>query len=127
MDESHLITKYTGHRLDPAALRAAGKVAGIAAALGEAIGQAALAVEEVDRELTHRIPSIIEYLTRVKTTVNAELGEPAPGLNPVGELQAQGPRFDTLIAMREERLQHLRTLLKLWNELIAPTADPERG
>jgi hypothetical protein len=126
MDESQLITKYTGHRLDPAALIAAREVTGMAAALATALGQAALKLDDVENELTRLTPLIIQSLTKVATTITAGPGQPAPGLNPVGELQAHGQRFDTLIAVREERIQQLRVLVELWLQLPAPRTGPHR-
>ncbi|WP_030442454.1 hypothetical protein [Actinoplanes subtropicus] len=125
MDESQLITKYTGHHLDPAALIATREVTGVAAALAAAIGQAALRLDDAETELTRLTPSIIHSLTKVTTTITTEPGQPAPGLNPVGELQAHGPRFDTLIAVREERIQQLRALVQLWLQLPAPRTGPQ--
>ena len=126
MDESQLITKYTGHHLDPDALIATPthQDTGIAAALAAAIGQAVLKLGEAETELARLTPSIIHSLTKVTTTITAEPGQPAPGLNPVGELQAHGPRFDTLISVREERIQHLRALVQLWLQMPAPRTGP---
>jgi len=126
MDESQLISKYTGHHLDPDALIAAHQDTGVAAALAAAIGQAVLKLGDAETELARLTPSIIHSLTKVTTTITAEPGQPAPGLNPVGELQAHGPRFDTLIAVREDRIQHLRTLVRLWLQMPAPATGPHR-
>lgn len=126
MDESQLITKYTGRHLDPAALIATRAVTGIAAVLAVAIGQAALKLDDAENELTRLTFSINRSLTKVTTTITAAPGQPAPGLNPLGELQEHGPRVDTLIAVREERIQHLRALVQLWLQIPAPATGPRR-
>lgn len=124
VDGSQLITKYTGHHLDPAALIADRQVTGTAAALAAAIGQAALNIDDTETELTRLTPSITHHLTRVSTTITAQPGQPAPALNPVGELQEHARKFDTLIAVREERIQHLRALIQIWSTLPARRTGP---
>ncbi len=53
----------------------------------------------------------------VTEAIAAAPGESAPTLNPLGELQADGPRFDALIAVRADRIAHLRELVRLWRHL----------
>lgn len=61
--------------------------------------------------------SIIDDCGKVRSAVDAGPGQQAPTLNPLGELQARGPRLDAVIAVRDDRISHLRTLARLWQHL----------
>ena len=113
MDIERLTTKYTGHRVDEDALIAGHRASGLAAALAHAVEGLAHA----DTELTRLASSLGTRAGTVTEAIAAAPGEPAPTLNPLGELQADGPRFDALIAVRADRITHLRTLVRLWQQL----------
>jgi hypothetical protein len=121
VDVEHITTKYTGHRVELDAMIAAHRRDGLAAALAEALERAADAVADAETELTRLARSITDRADVVSRTIDAEAGEQLPTLNPLGELQATGPRFDAVIAVRADRITHLRTLVRLWRQL--PNGD----
>jgi hypothetical protein len=117
VDIERLTTKYTGHRVDEDALIAGHRASGLAAALAHAVEHAVEGLAHADTELTRLASSLGTLAGTVARTIAAAPGEPAPTLNPLGELQADGPRFDALIAVRADRITHLRTLVRLWQQL----------
>ena len=123
MDVERLTATYTGHPIEQDALIAAHRRGGLAAALADAVQQAADTLAGAD--LAHLCSSITDRLGTVARTITAGPGEPVPTLNPLGELQATGPRLDAVIAVRADRISHLRTLVRLWRHLpIDDTATP---
>lgn len=125
MDFLALCLKYTGQRIDDDAIIAAHRHGGLHKALAHSMEQAAEAVRSVDRELTAVTTQVSACARKVDQSLSATAGEPVPTLNPLGELQAGGPRFDALIAIRAGRIEHLRQLVNLWRLLPAHTSTPD--
>jgi hypothetical protein len=117
VDIEHITAKYTGHRVDDDALIAAHRAGGLAAALAHAVEHAAEGLAHADTELTRLAASLGTRAGAVARAIAAAPGEPAPTLNPLGELQADGTRFDAVIAVRADRITHLRELVRLWQHL----------
>jgi hypothetical protein len=127
--ESRTIEKYTGvviARVDLAQAAAGGGWrAALATELGDAIWTGADAIGHLEDELDLHVAWINATTDRVNTAITAGPGQCVPTLNPLGELQSYGPRFDQLIAVRAERIAHLRQLVRLWSAL--PTLVPVAG
>ena len=123
MDIDRLTTTYTGHRVEFDALLAAHRRGGLPAALATALQHAGEALDSAEADLARLATSITDRTGAVLRAITAEPGQLVATLNPLGELQAHGPRFDALIAVRDERISHLRTLVRLWQHL--PAADVE--
>jgi hypothetical protein len=121
MDIARLSTKYANHRVEDDALIAAHRRGGIDAALAQAVEHAAEAVRSVESELAVVTSRLHQSASKVKENLGAEPGQPVFHLNPLGELQANGTRFDALIAMRADRIGHLQQLIRLWRHLPAHT------
>jgi hypothetical protein len=117
LDVERIITKYTGQPVRDDQLIAGHRRGGLAAALAAALERAADAVADAETELTRLTRAITDRAAAVTRTLDAEPGQQAPTLNPLGELQATGPRFDAVIAVRADRIGHLRTLVRLWQQL----------
>jgi hypothetical protein len=126
VDVDRITTTYTGHCVTDDALTAAHRRGGFAAALAHAVEQAADAVAYTDADLRRLTASITDRIDTVARAIDAAPGQPAPTLNPLGELQATGPRFDAVIAVRADRIIHLRALVRLWQQLsdIDHTSTP---
>lgn len=116
MDIERVTTKYTGHRVDVDALIAGHRAGGLRAALAHTVEHAAEGLAHTDTDLTRLADSITARTGAVARAIAAAPGEPAPTLNPLGELQADGSRFDALIAVRADRITQLRTLVRLWQK-----------
>ncbi len=123
MDIDRLTTTYTGHRVEFDALLAAHRRGGLPAALAGALEQAGEALDSAEAELARLATSITDRTGAVQRAITAEPGQPVPTLNPLGELQATGPRFDAVVAVRHEHISHLRTLVRLWQHL--PVTETE--
>lgn len=117
MDVARITTKYTGHRVTDDALTIAHRRGGLAAALAHALEQAADAVASTEADLRRLTASIADRIDTVARAIDAAPGQSAPTLNPLGELQATGPRFDAVIAVRADRITHLRAVVRLWQQL----------
>lgn len=122
MDIERLTTKYTGHRIGDDALAAAHRRGGIAAALTGALERAAYTLDDAETDLADITASITHHTSTVIGVITANPDDTVPTLNPLGELQAQGPRFDAVIAVRADRITHLRTLVQLWQQLPDDTS-----
>ncbi len=92
--------------------------------LAHALERAAYAVGEADADLGRAATSISDALADTRQALDALAGQPIRCLNPLGELQANGPRFDALVAARHDRIGHLRTVARLWQQLHATLAPP---
>ena len=121
MDIARLSLKYAHHRVDDDALAEAHRRGGIDAALAQAVEHAAEAVRSVESELAVVTSRLHQSASKVEENLGAEPGQPVFQLNPLGELQANAPRFDALIAMRADRIGHLQQLIRLWRHLPAHT------
>ncbi len=125
MDIEDITEKYTGQRLGWADLTAAWRGGDpIARMLAHAVERAAYAVGEADADLGRAATSISDALADTRQALAAEAGQPTRCLNPLGELQANGSRFDALVAVRHDRIGHLRTVARLWQQLHATLAPP---
>ena len=121
MDIARLSIKYTNHRVEDDALVAAHRRGGIDAALAQAVELAAESVRHVEKELALISTQIFNSISVLDENLQAGAGQQVRTLNPLGELQANGPRFDALIAMRADRIEHLQQLIRLWRHLPANT------
>ena len=83
--------------------------------LCDAIDHAARALARVDDELAHLAGVVARAADTVTTGLKPESGQPTPTLNPLGELRGGGLRFDAAIAVRAERINHLKVLVGLWS------------
>ena len=117
MNIERLTAKYTGHRVDGDALLDVHGRGGLPAAIAQALEHAAEAVAAAEAELVRLSTSISDDCSKVWLAVDAGPTQQAPTLNPLGELQARGPRIDAIIAVRDDRIAHLRTLVRLWQQL----------
>ena len=117
MDIERITTKYTGHRVEVDALIAAHRRGGLAQGLAHELERAANALAGVEADLIRLARGITDDCGKVRRAIDAGPTEPAPTLNPLGELQARGPRFDAVIAVRDDRITHLRALVGLWQQL----------
>jgi len=125
VDIDTVTEKYTRQRLGLDTLTAAGYTGDpMARWLAHAIGRAAEAVLEVEADLARAADSVSRAIEAVCETVAAPAGQPVRSLNPLGELQANGPRFDALIAVRHDRIAHLRVLTRLGQQLPATAETP---
>ncbi len=125
MQIEHITGKYTGHAVTWEELLAAGRTGDpVARVLAHALQRAADAVGDAETELTRITDSIDASLATVRANVEATAGQAVPSVNTWGELQANGPRFDTLIGLRDERIAHLRTLTRLWQTATATEPAP---
>ena len=125
MDFSRLSLKYTDFRVEDDALIAAHQRGGIDALIAQAVERAADAVRHVDKELAFLSAQIFNSISAVDENLHAAPGQQVRTLNPLGELQANGPRFDALIAMRADRIEQLRQLVHLWRQLPAHISTPD--
>jgi hypothetical protein len=127
VDIEDITEKYTGQRLGLTDLTAAWHTDNPAAqALAHAVERAAYALGEVEADLAHCADSVSRAIEAACEAVVAPAGQRIRTLNRLGELQANGPRFDLLIALRADRVEHLRILTRLWQETAAaqtPAAD----
>ena len=115
VDIEDITETYTGQRVGFTDLVTAAHVADpFASLLARTVERAAYAVAA----------SIGGTADRVQHVLAAMAGEPVRSLNPLGELQANGPRLDALIAVRHDRIAHLRTVTSLWRHLRAPLPPP---
>lgn len=121
MDIARLSTKCANHRVEDDALVAAHRRGGIDAALAQAVERAAEAVRYVESDLAVVTIRLSQSASRVEENLGAEPGQPVMGLNPLGELQANAPRFDALIAIPADRIGHLQQVVCLWRQLPAHT------
>ncbi len=124
MDVERLTSKYTGHRVEADQLIDGHRRGGLPAALAQALETAADAVAGAEAELLRLSSSIIDDCGKVRSAVDAGAGRQAPTVNPLGELQARAPRFDAVIAVRDDRIIHLRSLVRLWQRLPADSDTP---
>jgi len=125
VDIEDITEKYTGQRLGWADLTAAWRGGDpIARMLAHAVQRAACAVGEADADLGRAATSISDALADTRQALDALAGQPIRCLNPLGELQANGFRFDALVAARHDRIGHLRTVARLWQQLHATLAPP---
>ena len=125
MDIERVIKKYTGQSVTWQALAAAGRSGDpIARGLAVALERAASAVASAEVELSTVAGWISGHLTTVRANLDAAPGQRTRSINPLGELQANGPRLDALIGVRHERITHLRILATLWQEVATRGADP---
>jgi len=125
VDIEEVIGKYTGQRVTWQDLLDAGRRGDpVVRGLGRAVERAASAVADADTELARLADTIADSTAKVQENIEARPGQPARTVNPLGELQANAPRFDALIGLRADRIAHLRTLLGLWRQATAAaTAD----
>ena len=123
MDTETITEKYTGLRLDSAALSAAAGRGGVHAELANALWHAASDLAHTESDLAQVGSWVTAAATRLATAIAAPPGATTPSVNPLGELQSNGPRFDQLIAVRSERINHLQQLVRLWTAL----STPDRG
>jgi hypothetical protein len=114
------IAKYTGHDLRDEELLAALQADLLRRQLTQALGSAALAVSATEAELRRVTASITDSLTAVSQNLAAGPGHTVRSINPIGELQANAPRFDALIARRDAEVGHLKTLTRLWQTATNP-------
>ncbi|MGC9668489.1 hypothetical protein ACNTMW_18280 [Planosporangium sp. 12N6] len=117
MDGNRIIAKYTGQPITLDTLMAGQHAGDLAGRLAEEIWQAADAIGRAEIELAQIMAWIADSTSKVTAAINAEPDQRVRTVNPLGELQAHGPRFDLLIAVREERITHLRRLVRLWHAL----------
>lgn len=121
--DTHIIEKYTGHRINPDELTEAAQGGGVPADLVHGIWQAIDEIQQAESELIRTGRQIDESIRKLSAAINAEAHQRIATINPIGELQAYGPRFDLLIAVRQERIAHLCLLTHLWQRLSG-TAEP---
>jgi hypothetical protein len=119
------IGKYTDHTVTPAELTA-GSDDPLRAKLAHAVERAAYAVARVEEELGQVTGWVTDKTVRVRLALTAHPGQPAPTLNPLGELQAHAARFDALISERAARIEHLQTLVAVWAAQATPPSTPAR-
>jgi hypothetical protein len=124
MDIEEVIHKYTGHDVLWGDLGAA-HTHPLGVHLAHALERAAYAVDQVDTDLAATAGFIGSTLETVRRTLGAAPGEPAPGLNPLGELQSAGPRLDALVAARADRITHLRLTTAMWRKFTALAATSD--
>ncbi len=117
MEIERVTTKYTGHRVEADALIAAHRRGGLAQGLAHELERAATALAGADADLIRLATAITDDCGNVRHAVDAGPADPASTLNPLGELQARGPRLDAVIAVRDDRITHLRALVRLWRQL----------
>jgi hypothetical protein len=120
VDIAALTEKYTGQCLDLDTLLVAHRGGGVARVLAHEIERAATAVSSAEDDLTRIAASITDSASKVSENITAVAGQTVRSINPLGELQAKAPRFDALIAVRDERINHLRALIRLWNAHTDP-------
>jgi hypothetical protein len=127
MDIERLIDKYTGQPVTWDALLAAANTGDTERALlrtlAGAVERAAYAVGDTEAELVRVTDSIGRSLARVHANIDATAGQLVPAVNPLGELQANAPRFDAQISLRDERIAHLAVVTRLW-QTATQTAPP---
>jgi hypothetical protein len=117
VDIEHVTTKYFGQPVRWEDLQAAARIGDpVVRGLGHAVERAARAVDDADTELAHLTATIAGGANRVQHSIGAPAGQPVPGVNPLGELQAAAARFDALIGLRADRIGHLNALLGLWQQ-----------
>jgi hypothetical protein len=121
-----IIEKYAGTCVTADELSAAAARGGLPAELANALPLAAEALMRAESELTQVSSRVAEATGRLTTAIRAAVGQRTPTINPLGELQAGGPRFDQLIAVRHERISHLRLLARLWSALPDPAVGARR-
>jgi hypothetical protein len=110
-----VIAKYTGHDItEEHLIAAASDTDPRRHELANAIECAAWLLQTTEQELASLSSQIAGILTKVDHNLTAAPGQQVYSLNPLGELQAGAPRFDVLIAVRDERIRHLRNLTRLW-------------
>jgi hypothetical protein len=110
-----IIGKYTGRDItEETILGAARHGDPIRTAVAGALYQAAYAVIDAETDLRRITTSIADSLAKTTENVTATAGQQVRGLNPIGELQSNAPRFDALVAVRHERVSHLQALVRLW-------------
>jgi hypothetical protein len=117
MDDEEIIKKYTGHRVSVRELACAASSGGSEAELAKAVLSAVHSLAGAEAELTRVGTWVGDAVSRTRAVIAA--AQPTPDLNRLGELQINGPRFDMFVAVRAERISHLRQLLHLWSMRVA--------
>jgi hypothetical protein len=126
VDIENIVRKYTGHEVSWTDLLTTHDHP-LGVLRSHAVERAAYAVGQVDEDLTRICANIGDTVEGVRRVVAAAPGEPVRSLNSLGELQANGPRIDALIAARDDRISHLRIITALWRKfagLLAPADLP---
>jgi hypothetical protein len=120
MDITDTIAKYTGHHLSWQELLAPSQANLLRRQLTQALESAAVAVSHTETELQRVTASITDSLTTVSQNLTAGPGDKVRTINSIGELQANAPRFDALIASRDAENSRLKTLTRLWQTATTP-------
>jgi hypothetical protein len=107
-DTTALIRKYTGTDYDPLAQANSGNK------LASAIYTAVAELERIERDLATAARRLTETAEKIRQNLDAGHGDKVFSLNPLGELQ--NDRTDTLIALRQQQIQHLQLLVHLANQ-----------
>jgi hypothetical protein len=121
MDIIDTIVKYTGHRVSSDELVNGSHQDLLRRRLAQTLESAALAVSTTEAELQRVTASITDSLATVSQNLTAGPGEAVRTINSIGELQANAPRFDALIARRDAEISHLKTLTRLWRTATSPS------
>lgn len=111
MEIDVITAKYTDHRITDGDLSAGHRRGGLAADLARALYHCCHAVFTVDADLDRIGATLTDSIAVVRANTAATPGTGAPTITPLGN---SGPRFDTLLGIRDERLAHLKELVHLW-------------
>lgn len=120
----HLVRKYTGHDITHDAVTAARHASGTLPVLAAAIVDTCHALTTTEANLTRCADTIAGHLADVRRALNAGPGEPAPTLDPLGVLQAHGPRLNALTVQRATQISHLQALARIWLAHHQPHQTP---
>lgn len=120
MDLERTLEKYTRQPIDPGLLWAARSDEH--PTLADAIIRAVIAIHDVETHLARTADSVADSVDKARKNITAAPGQRIFLLNSYGELQSAGPRFDALVAVRAERIEHLNTLVQLWHAQQEPAS-----
>ncbi|MCX5122013.1 hypothetical protein OG992_33150 [Micromonospora sp. NBC_00362] len=109
-----LVRKYTGHDITDDAIAAARQASGTLPVLAAAIVDTCYALTSTEANLARCADTIAGHLADVRRALSAGPDEPAPTLDPLGVLQAYGPRLTALTVQRATQISHLHALAQIW-------------
>lgn len=133
-DVEHIIVKYTRLRISWQDLVTAGNNAEdpLRRILPNVMTQAAYAISGTETSMAQVIGQLTSSLQRVTDNLTAGPEDQVYAVTANGELQGRGVLLDALIARRDAQIQHLQTLVVLWNAATTgvatlPPAPPPAG
>jgi hypothetical protein len=113
--------KYTGHGVTAADLDTAADA--LCTELADMLRGAVYSPHSNQHQLLQVAATLQDTAMNIHAAISTTAGQPVRHLNSMGELLSTGVCADMLIALRADRIEHLRRLAWLWLHRGTP-ADP---